>query len=329
MEEDFKDVGVWVTWERQTRNKSASNYLGTKLVEIAYPSRSRILRYIRCISKTITIIVRERPKFLFAQNPSVVLGLLSVLIRRISSIRVIIDAHNSGIFGPEESYRFIQKFNNFILKNANAVIVTNSGLANYVKSQGGNPIILPDPLPHLTLPNVSATLAKKKRLKAFCITSWSEDEPAREILTASSRFRDSVDFYFSGNYQKAFKNSIPPLHANAHLIGFVDENTFLEHLFSSDFCIDLTRRSDCMVCGAYESIAAEKPVLLSDSAALREYFYQGSVFCDNTTEGIANSILTITNRIDELKQDASQLKAKILKKEAQQKPLIIRKIKSL
>ncbi len=331
MTSELKQKGIWITWERQTRNQSASSYIDVPLFEIIYPESRPVLRYLRSSLKTIRLLTRHNPKYVFSQNPSIVLSILTVVLKRIASYKVIIDAHNSGIYGAENKTGLIKTINKFIIRSADAVIVTNSHLANYVHSVGGTPIVLPDPLPQLSInrnPAPPATTLQRK-LKALCITSWSMDEPFLNILDAASNFEQEIDFYFSGNFHKV-KTEIPDcLPDNIKLLGFIDEKDFFYHLFTSDFCIDLTNRSDCMVCGAYESIAAEKPIILSNTDVQKRYFSKGAVFCENTSTGISDAIKTMVVNVKSLKNEAEELKHEILEREDNNRKIILDQIHRL
>lgn len=328
MENSLHNSGVWITWERQTRNRSASSYLGIPLFEINSKSSNRLVRYTSCIAKTIRILIREKPRFLFAQNPSVVLALLCVFLGKIFKLKIIIDAHSSGVYGPERLEAPIRAMNNFVIRNCSAVIVTNDETSLYIKSVGGRPIVLPDPLPELSV-NFKIESVNNDRLKAFCITSWSEDEPFLQILSAAERFEHHVDIVFSGNYKKV-SNLLPEkLPRNVSFLGFVSEEDFLNHLFSSDFCIDMTKRQDCMVCGAYESISAGKPIILSDTEVQKLYFEKGAVFCGNSCDEIAVGIGEMCAGIERYKTEALELKSEILEAEIKKKSFYVNELLNL
>ncbi|MBW4933407.1 glycosyltransferase family protein [Marinobacter sp. F4206] len=325
----IREDAVWITWERQTRNRSASEYFNVPLYEIIEDNSNRALRYCKSTLRTLSIIGKKKPRYFFAQNPSIVLAILAISLKPLAKFKVIIDAHNAGIHGPENSGRILPTINQFIIRKADAVIVTNSELADHVNSCGGNPIVLPDPLPSLEMSKDTAVLDPQRKLKALCITSWSDDEPYREILEAASAFPDDIEFFFSGNYKKIGHLLPDAIPENVNLLGFVDERSFHDHLFSADFCIDMTKRSDCMVCGAYESISAEKPIILSDTPVQRRYFSKGALFSQNSALHITNTLQEMKDRIDTMRQDATDLKREILERETSQKALILSQIQRL
>lgn len=329
MRNSIKDCSIWITWEHQTRNLSASSYLGIPLFEITDSSSPRILRYIKSIAKTLKILNTTYPRFVFAQNPSIILALLVIFTKKVKKYKVIVDAHNSGVHGPERNQKLIRFLNEFVIRNADAVIVTNHGLSKHIKDKGGKPIVLPDPLPSFGQEPHPTSALPKAKVKALCITSWNDDEPFLEILSATERFTDNIDFYFSGNYKRATHLANKDINKNVKLLGFVDKKIFIEHLLSSDFCIDLTERMDCMVCGAYESIAAEKPVILSDTQVQRDYFKKGVVFCRNNRDSISSAISRMVENLEKYKEEALILKNSILECEAAKKQSILDEISEI
>ncbi len=74
------------------------------------------------------------------------------------------------------------------------------------------------------------------------------------------------------------------------LSGFVSEPDYVELLSSARVIVDLTTREDCLVCGAYEALALGRPLVVSDSRALRELLRDGAVFARNEPEDIARAV---------------------------------------
>jgi hypothetical protein len=76
--------------------------------------------------------------------------------------------------------------------------------------------------------------------------------------------------------------------------------------------IDLSTRERCLLCGAYEAVAAGKPMILSRTRTLMDYFTRGAVFTDNTVDGsphsIRNAILDLRGREAELKAEVAILR---------------------
>jgi len=77
---------------------------------------------------------------------------------------------------------------------------------------------------------------------------------------------------------------------NVVFTGFVPDEDYVGMMKACDVVVDLSTREDCLVCGAYEAVAAGRPIVLSNSPINRTYFSQGVVYTDNTPDGIAESI---------------------------------------
>lgn len=312
---------IWITWERQTRNRSASKYIGVPLWEITYGQSSAPVRYVKSSYATFKLIILRKPHYVFAQSPSVVLGFLVLACSKLFRFSLIVDAHNSGIHFEGRFNRLVNLLNRIIIRNSKFIIVTNEDMANVVSAEGGTPLVLPDPLPVLPAPKLTSAdgftrTEKDKKLAAFCITSWGEDEPIEALMAAAEMFANSVDFYFTGNYRKAsFNISAKTLPNNVHLLDFVDEDVYFSLLADCNFTIDLTTRADCLVCGAYESVAAGKPILLSDTKPQRAYFDKGAVFCSTTRDGIQAGLNEMLRDLDLNQESIKLLKADILERE--------------
>jgi len=140
---------IWITWENQMRNRSMSNALGIPLYVIDYKG-SRYKRYIYCMIETFKILFREKPRVVFAQNPSIVLNYFLLVMRLFFHYKFISDAHFGGVeaFNGSQLFQMALDFNN---RHADAVIVTNSDHARHVEEIGGIALICEDPLPDLSM----------------------------------------------------------------------------------------------------------------------------------------------------------------------------------
>ncbi len=61
---------------------------------------------------------------------------------------------------------------------------------------------------------------------------------------------------------------------------------------------------NCLVCGAYEALAINKPLIVSRTASLSEYFGDAAVLTDNTAEAIRASVLAAFAQREELVRKA-------------------------
>ena len=314
---------IWITWETQRRNRSLSNALDAKLFEITSNS-SRPLRYIKSIKKTRQLIKQENPDVIFAQNPSLILSCYIILWRKLSKVspRIVLDYHNAGVY-PTNGKELSQ----WAAKNADAVLVTNKQLANVIQGWGAKPIIVPDFLPKLHTPTTTQKPSSKD-INVLFICSWSEDEPIREVVTATEILakQHSIAVHITGKPKvKAYlgDTTIPK---SVILTGFLPEQDFDNLIHNSDLIIDLTTRDNCMVCGAYEAVAAGVPALLSDNEATRNYFQSGMEFTDNTAGDIAEKIDKMIKNRKQYKDEIEELKNELKKKQLDVVEKIIKEV---
>ena len=301
---------IWITWEKQIRNRSLSRALGVQLYEIL-SDRHRIFRYAICISRTVALLRRETPSVVICQNPSLVLSFFLLLLRPFFGFKIAIDAHFGGVEAYNGSEAF-QRVLDHCNQAADLVIVTNKGHAQHIRTLGGKTFVCPDPLPDL-----SEYLGQTEEIldKIFFICSFDTDEPFREVFRAAEILRpEGLRFFVSGNYRKA--KIAPGDFPHVDFLGFVPESDFYRHLFSSQVVVDLTDNEACLVCGAYEALEAGKPLVLSRKKALQEYFTGGIVFTQNNAEEIATAVKRAhaerARLVEECRQWASRERAEMI-----------------
>lgn len=295
--ESIQHRPLWLTWEIQVRNRSLSARMDAHLAEIIEPSGG-LRRYIKSIGRTLRFLWRWRGSVVVVQNPSIILSLLAVLLKPVLRYRLIVDAHNSGIYPKDGASSLLMAIANFIIRAATYVIVTNKGLARRVESIGGAPVIVPDPLPVIDAEG-SCFHSKYGSYphSVLFVCTWASDEPYFEVFSAAEQLPD-VLFLVTGRSKGREGGYGKALPRNVVLTGFVPEAEYQSLLAEVDIIVDLTTREDCLVCGAYEAVSARKPFVLSNTTALREYFRKGGVHVDNHASSIAEGINKIICEID-------------------------------
>jgi glycosyltransferase involved in cell wall biosynthesis len=265
---------VWITWESQRRNREICKSFGIPLYELAEIDEieNRFSKYIQGIGKTIKILLDSRPGIVFCQNPSIVLAFLLVILKRIFGMTVFVDSHNAGIFPKEGNSPLLNRLARFIQRNADTTIVTNNALRLHVEGNGGRSFVLPDKVPCFPIPKIRSL---KGKYNFLFICTFASDEPYVEVFEAARDIDPGIFIYVSGNYsKKGVKQASLP--GNVILLGFIPEEEYIEMLNSVDATIVLSERENCLLCGAYETVAVEKPMILSNKKALTEYFNKGA-----------------------------------------------------
>lgn len=293
---------IWITWEKQRRNKGVSAGLGFDFHEII-STKKGIFRYVESLIKTIILVLECRPNVVAVQNPSIVLSLFMVMLKPLAGFYLIVDSHNAGISPLEGKNKILNNLAVFIQRTASLTLVTNIGLKKIVEGNKGRGFVLPDRLPDVE--NIGRfNFEQGKRVVFVC--TFSDDEPYTQVFEAGKTLSDDIKIYVTGRYQgKVEKKNIPN---NIRLLGFVPDDEYWAILFGSDAIIDLTTRENCLVCGAYEGIALNKPLILSDTQATKELFNEGCIFVKPVAEEIRLGILECLNKQQVLLEEICRLK---------------------
>jgi glycosyltransferase involved in cell wall biosynthesis len=309
---------IWITWEIQRRNRTLSARFNAKLYEFEIQAPA-LLRYPIAISKTIGVLINEKPHIIFVQNPSLILASLSLFISQVFTKALVIDTHNAGLFPIEGQYRLLNWLASKITSWGDLSIVSNNELEKFVVSQGGKAISIPDPVPDINAPESKPVLKGEFNLLFIC--SWAKDEPYEEVLRAAECVDKGTYIYVTGNSKGREKLYGQELPENVVITGYVSEEEFAALLYACDSIMVLTRRENCLLCGAYEGVAAGKPLIVTNTLALKTHFNKGCVFTKNNAEGILEAIdnvkqnyQTLTNEIASLKSQLDREFKRIMKK---------------
>lgn len=300
---------AWITWEHQRRNRGVSSGLGVPLFELNFTG-GRLKRYAKSLIATARVLATTKPDVLFVQNPSIVLALTAVVWGRLRRLPVIVDAHNAGLIPLEGRSALMNRAAAFIARHASLTIVSNAALTPIVDTYGGRPFVLPDPIPEL--PAGAAPGGSADKLRVLFICTYASDEPYDAVVQAARAFINDAQVYITGRLKpqhEALRQSAP---ANVTFTGFVPEDQFIGLLHAADVVMDLTTRDNCLVCGAYEGVAAGKPLILSDSRATREYFSRGVVYTDNTPESIEQCLRQALADRGRLAQEVTELRTRLV-----------------
>lgn len=288
-----------LTWERHRRMNELCDWLGLPL-RILESKHRGLRRYLSLSWATLGILARERPSRVFIQNPSLVLATLVLLARPfLGRYRVVMDAHNEAVTPFSFTQWPIPWLARRALRKADVTIVTNEALATIVRAAGGRPLVLPDRLP--TAPIAPRAVPLTDELQVMVVATYAADEPITEILEAARELGAGYRFSFTGNPKK-----LPPAQregapANVRFTGFVPEHDYWQLMADSHVMLDLTLKPNCLVCGAYEALALQKPMVLTGNPATRDLFARVALFpASERAADIAATLRELRTRYDAL-----------------------------
>jgi len=188
----------------------------------------------------------------------------------------------------------------FCLRHANLTIVTNEALKNMIDGLGGRGFVLQDSIPQ---PLAGRTVLRGP-LNIVFVCTYSADEPVTEVLEAARLVGRDATVYVTGKRRKKSPARVP---YNVVLTDYLAEQDYWSLLNSCDAVMVLTTREHTLLCGAYEAIALSKPLILSDTKALRAYFSKGVVYTDNNRHGLVEAIRRAGRERENLAKDIAEL----------------------
>ena len=266
-----------ISWEQHRRTRELCAWLGLPLHEVTF-SAPRLKRYARLAKQTLSLVSQHRPKVLYVQNPSLILSLLVLMARPfLGRYKVIMDAHNEAVAPFTHAYWPVTSLTRHALRSADVTIVTNAALADQVRAVGGTPHVLPDRLP---TPPFAPTEPPQLDgpLRVMVVATYAADEPIAEIIEAARMLGEQYQLSITGRETKLPAEQRARLPANVRQTGFLSEEAYWELMRDSHIVLDLTLKPNCLVCGAYESLALRRPMVLTGNPATVDLFGKVALF---------------------------------------------------
>lgn len=296
----------WVTWQGHRRTANIAAYFGMP-VKLVDSDETGVWRYLRSTVVTLRHLWARRPDVLIVQNPSLALACLAVLARPTIRYRLVVDAHNEAVQPFVHKHDVIVRLSQWVLREADLTIVTNYPIARVVEATGGVAAVLPDRIPDARPSKEGGGI----KARVVLIATFAADEPVEQFLEAATAFQGSLEIFVTGKVTRASKRLAAQYSNAVSFTGFLPEEKYWSLLDGASFIADLTTMGNCLVCGAYEGVALEKPLLLSDSKATREHFRKGAIYVDNTVDGIRAGIATMMSERSELRIQVQDLKREL------------------
>jgi len=299
---------IWIAWEQHRRTREIAASMKDVQLFALDMNAGRWIRYPILLLKSLEVLWAQKPDTVIIQNPSMVLALFMVTVGRLFVKNIVVDAHNEGIRPYYATHHWLLPLYAFVQKRSKLTIVTNASLAREVCKNGGRPFILEDKIPQI---KAAAQVALKGDYNIVFVCTFEKDEPFSEVIDSGAYLDPGTCIYITGQYSKLSKEIITSAPANIIFTGYLSEQDYKNLLHSCDVVMDLTLMDDCLVCGAYEAVALNKPMILTHTKALKNYFTRGAVYTGNRSHEIAASVETAIKRLPALKKEIVTLKTEL------------------
>jgi glycosyltransferase involved in cell wall biosynthesis len=291
-------VIAWAPYSR--RSETFARELGGKLYCIHYLRFQSPLfapfKYILQAVRTLQVLFKERPQAIHVQNPPFVCGLVVHLFCLIMGAQFLFDHHSAAFVRAWDWALPIQKF---LARRAVTNIVTNTHWAGIVQSWGAHALVMGDPF--LDLP-AGESFPVGWGFKVAFVCTFAPDEPLDAVLEAAAQLPD-ISFCVTGDATRKPKSFFVGLPDNVTFTGFLPDAQYIGLLRTVNAVLALTTRDHTLQLGGCEAVSLGKPLITSNWPFLREFFSGGTIYVDNSVEGIRDGIQIMQNRHEELARE--------------------------
>jgi len=298
--------GVFISWARtMPRTKGIAGALEIPdfyLEQMKGASPVMLpVRYARQARETVAVLRRERPRVIFVSNPPILLPLVAYLTARRLGAALVIDSHTGAFDGR---WAYFLPLHRFLSRRAAATIVTNEPLRELVASWGAPALVMEDRVPDLPV----AHMLGNQHFSVVMVSSFADDEPLDAVLEAAAMLPD-FRFFVTGRAPAHMADVVAKAPRNVTFTGFVPRAEYVALLNRADAVMVLVKRDLTLLCGAYEAVAVEKPLITSDWPVLRNYFHRGALYVDNSALSIRDAVVEAQRRNSQLRSEIKDLKA--------------------
>jgi glycosyltransferase involved in cell wall biosynthesis len=305
-------IGAYVSWTPYFgRSQSFIDALDLVPIYIHFLKEHRPFyapfKYGPMFVATLIALYRSRARVVFVMDPPVFGSLATYLYCLHTGGRYIMDCH-SGVF-ESKKWQWAMPLQRFLGRRAQAVIVTNTTHEAIVKGWGANALIIGNPpqkIPSTTAAEMPGGQAIEEPF-VFVINRFHKDEAVEEVLEAARRLPD-VRFYISGDTTRAKPEWLADLAPNVSFTGWLTNEEFWYYARHAEALLTLTTQENTILQGGWEAMFLGQPLVTSNTEALRNYFSSGTVYVENTADGIAAGVRDALEHPAQLRADMIALR---------------------
>ena len=305
---------IFVVWNQISRRSAElSKRIGAEYINLGRvdrPTLKRLFNLVVNFFRTYSLFRDRKPEVIFTFHAHPLITLSAAIYKKFNRCQVVADLHSAAYL---DHYRFpLKSLNRWVWKKADILLIHNRMSQNYfnqnIPGYSGKLFVLEDPIPavpvHIREKNLYGV---KGKFVGILVSRFSDDEPVLPFLE-QTKGANNIYIYVTGNYTKARITPDQAEGENYRLTGFLDDDKYWELLAGADFIIALTTREYTLLSAGYEALALEKPLLISDTDTLREYFQENVEYLDRLTGDIGKSMENIIVNLDDYQRKMFQLK---------------------
>lgn len=251
--------------------------------------------------RTLMLLFKVKPKTLFMYHVHPFISCTGLIYKSISGCRLVCDLH-TGAFMDYHVFP-LTILNYYLWQKADCILLHNRESGRFLGSKHRSLVqkifVLEDPIP--VFPKHDESLVGKWNvdgISGLLISRFRPDEPIEAFLEAAHNF-PSIKFFLTGKYEAARFPLLELVPQNVNLTGFIPDNEYINLLRSVNFIVVLTNWEMTLVSGGYETLAVEKPLIVSDTRTLRDYYSKHVVYSENSPDGISQAIAKLIGNLDQ------------------------------
>jgi hypothetical protein len=229
--------------------------------------------YIQGFYDTFLRYVHERPSTLILQLPQGPLLLDGILLKKIFDCKISVDVHTGFVYCHTLKGLILNKSFNKLLNYVDLVIVHNDEILEILPpSIKEKTEVVYDPWIFIQSPE--QTLSNDRYL--VFPASFSPDEPLAEVLSAVNKFKN-IKVVVTGNFYRN-PSMLRFSSSNVEFTGFLNRQEYEKLLANSFGIITGTTDEYTLMMSAWEAVAFQKPLLLSETKTLKNMFNDYAIF---------------------------------------------------
>ncbi|MBI5667928.1 MAG: hypothetical protein HZC41_07950 [Chloroflexi bacterium] len=259
-------------------------------------------KYIAQALKTWWVLARQRPRYVYVTNPPVFATMCVFAFCKLTGTRFIMDTHPPALYSRKWGWSV--PLQRLMARFAYVNVVDQNRFKTLFESWGARAVVLQNPPKNP--PFTAVTDMSSGFFDITVVNTFAADEPLDIILQAAKQLPD-VRFFVLGNKQMAPPDALISAPKNVIFTDYLLGDAYWSRLANSRAVMVLTTYPYSLLGGAQDGVALRKPLILSNQPALTEYFTKGTVFIENTVEGIITGVQTLQAREDTLKQEVQEL----------------------
>lgn len=252
--------------------------------------------YIHAMIMMVLKCLIHKPHTLIVQLPQGLLLFEAILLKKLFKNTVIADVHTGFLISSGLKGYFLNKIFVQFLNSTDLVLVHNENMKSLVSPAIiKKTIVVYDPWMFIDTPEVDSKVNNNDEYLVFP-ASFAHDEPLEEVCEAINSLRE-IKLIVTGKYSRQpdvlrFKSKY------VQFVGYLPRKDYDKLLINSSGIVTGSTREFTLCMSSWEAVAYNKPLILTNTRALKNTFKDYATFFDWKTHESIVSALKSNNKID-------------------------------